>query len=127
MGAVGWIAIGVVVLLLIFVIVAYNRLVALRNRIEAAWSQIDVQLKRRYDLIPNLIETVKGYAAHERETLEAVIAALWREQERPRRDTGWTPPIFPVGSNSPESVAILVYFLLAIAVLAAQLRLFGLG
>jgi LemA protein len=50
-------------------------LVQLRNRIDAAWSQIDVQLKRRYDLIPNLVETVKGYAAHERETLEAVVKA----------------------------------------------------
>jgi len=53
----------------------YNRLVRLRNRIEAAWSQIDVQLRRRYDLIPNLVETVKGYASHERETLEAVTKA----------------------------------------------------
>ncbi len=64
-----------VALLVVFLIVTYNRLVQLRNRIEAAWSQIDVQLKRRYDLIPNLVETVKGYAAHERETLEAVIQA----------------------------------------------------
>jgi len=70
-----WIVIGVLALLVISVIVTYNRLVQLRNRIEAAWSQIDVQLKRRYDLIPNLVETVKGYAAHERQTLEAVIKA----------------------------------------------------
>ena len=69
------ILIVVVVLLVVFLIATYNRLVQLRNRIEAAWSQIDVQLKRRYDLIPNLVETVKGYAAHERETLEAVIQA----------------------------------------------------
>ncbi|HYP22245.1 MAG TPA: LemA family protein [Actinomycetota bacterium] len=62
-------------LLLLFLILTYNRLVKLRNRIDAAWSQIDVQLKRRHDLIPNLVETVKGYAAHERETLEAVVAA----------------------------------------------------
>ena len=75
MGALGWIAIGVVVLFVIFLIATYNRLVRLRNRVEAAWSQIDVQLKRRHDLIPNLVETVKGYAAHERETLEAVTKA----------------------------------------------------
>jgi LemA protein len=65
----------VVVLLALYAIVTYNGLVGLRNRIENAWAQIDVQLKRRYDLIPNLVETVKGYAAHERETLDAVIQA----------------------------------------------------
>jgi len=64
-----------VILLAIIGIFLYNRLVQLRNRVEAGWSQIDVQLKRRYDLIPNLVETVKGYAAHERQTLEAVVAA----------------------------------------------------
>jgi LemA protein len=65
----------VLVLLALYVIVAFNGLVSLRNRIENAWAQIDVQLTRRYDLIPNLVETVKGYAAHERETLDAVIQA----------------------------------------------------
>jgi LemA protein len=70
-----WIVIGVIVLLVLALVLIYNRLVRLRNRIDAAWSQIDVQLKRRYDLIPNLLETVKGYAAHERETFEAVIKA----------------------------------------------------
>jgi LemA protein len=70
-----WIVLGVVVLLLLYVVFTYNGLVRLRNRVEAAWAQIDVQLKRRYDLIPNLVETVKGYAAHERQTLEAVTAA----------------------------------------------------
>jgi LemA protein len=64
-----------VVLLGLYLMVTYNGLVSLRNRIENAWAQIDVQLKRRYDLIPNLVETVKGYAAHERETLDAVITA----------------------------------------------------
>jgi LemA protein len=59
----------------IFVIGGYNRLVTLRNRFKNAWAQIDVQLKRRYDLIPNLVETAKGYLKHERGTLEAVIAA----------------------------------------------------
>jgi LemA protein len=64
-----------VVLLIVYVIAAYNGLIRRRNQIENAWSQIDVQLKRRLDLIPNLVETVKGYAAHERETLDAVIKA----------------------------------------------------
>jgi len=67
--------IAVLVVVGIYLVVLYNGLVSLRNRIENAWAQIDVQLKRRYDLIPNLVETVKGYAAHERETLDAVIAA----------------------------------------------------
>jgi len=58
-----------------WVVVAYNRLVRLRNQVEASWAQIDVQLKRRYDLVPNLVETVRGYAAHERGTLDAVVAA----------------------------------------------------
>ena len=65
----------VLVLVALYVIFSYNGLVGLRNRIENAWAQIDVQLKRRYDLIPNLVETVKGYASHERETLDAVIEA----------------------------------------------------
>jgi LemA protein len=69
------IVIAVVVILAAIVVVAYNGLVRARNQTENAWSQIDVQLKRRIDLIPNLVETVKGYAAHERETLEAVVAA----------------------------------------------------
>lgn len=67
--------IGFFVLMLLYGVGIYNRLVALRNRLENAFSQIEVQLKRRYDLIPNLVETVKGYMAHERETLEAVIQA----------------------------------------------------
>ena len=73
-----WVLIGIVVLfilLVLFVVRIYNRLVTLRNRYENAFSQIDVQLKRRYDLIPNLVETAKGYMKHERETLEAVIKA----------------------------------------------------
>ena len=69
------IIIVLVALLILFFIVQYNGLVRLRNRIDNAWSQIDVQLKRRHDLIPNLIETVKGYAAHEQGTFEKVVAA----------------------------------------------------
>ncbi len=69
-----------VVLLALLVVLAYNSLVAKRNRSENAWAQVDVQLRRRHDLIPNLVETVKGYAAHERETFEAVTNARARAQ-----------------------------------------------
>jgi len=70
-----YIVIGIVVFLLLLFVLGYNSLVRLRNQVRNAWSQIDVQLKRRHDLIPNLVETVKGYAAHERTTLEAVTNA----------------------------------------------------
>jgi len=69
------IVVGVIALLVLFVISMYNRFVQLRNRIDNAWAQLDVQLRRRYDLIPNLVETVKGYASHERETFERVTQA----------------------------------------------------
>ena len=74
----GTIIIVILVALALFIIYAFNRLVTLRNRIKNAWAQIDVQLKRRYDLIPNIVETVKGYAKHERETFEQVTAARTR-------------------------------------------------
>ena len=70
-----YIIVGVVVILIIVFIVTYNGLVRLRNQVKNAWAQIDVQLKRRHDLIPNLIETVKGYMKYERETLEAITKA----------------------------------------------------
>ncbi|WP_018701134.1 LemA family protein [Amorphus coralli] len=70
-----WIVLGVIALVAVFAILIYNRLVAARAQVDEAWSDIQVQMKRRYDLIPNLVETVKGYASHERETLEAVIQA----------------------------------------------------
>ena len=73
-----WIVLGVALLIVLYGIVQYNGLVRLRNRIESAWSQIDVQLQRRYDLIPNLIETVKGYAAHEKGVFENVTEARSR-------------------------------------------------
>jgi len=65
----------ILAVLLLGLVVLYNRLVRLRNRAGNAWAQVDVQLRRRYDLIPNLVEAVKGYAAHERQTFEAVVAA----------------------------------------------------
>jgi LemA protein len=70
-----WVLIGVLVLLLLIAVGMYNSLVSLRQQTGNAWAQIDVQLKRRYDLIPNLVETVKGYMAHEKDTLERVIQA----------------------------------------------------
>jgi LemA protein len=72
---IGWIVLGVVVLAAVFAIGLYNGLVRLKVQCDNAWADIDVQLKRRYDLIPNLVETVKGYAGHEKGTLEAVINA----------------------------------------------------
>src|SRR6187399_2101328 len=71
----GWILLAVVVVAIWFVVSLYNRLVGARNGFKNAFAQIDVQLTRRYDLIPNLVETAKGYLKHERETLEGVIAA----------------------------------------------------
>src|SRR3954452_325559 len=70
-----WIIIGVLVVLVVWIVMIYNGLVALRQRVTQAFADIDVQLKQRHDLIPNLVETVKGYAGHERGTLEAVVQA----------------------------------------------------
>jgi len=67
--------VAIIVVIALAVIALYNRLIVLRNRVDNAWAQIDVQLKRRYDLIPNIVETVKGYAAHEKGTFDAVIQA----------------------------------------------------
>ena len=72
---------AIVLLIAIALVVLYNRLVTLRNRVDNSWAQIEVQLKRRWDLIPNLIETVKGYAAHERETFDSVTQARANAQQ----------------------------------------------
>src|SRR5436853_1664559 len=71
----GWIVLGVIVIIVLFAFGAYNRLVALRQRVDQSFADIDVQLKQRHDLVPNLVETVKGYAAHERGTLDDVVKA----------------------------------------------------
>jgi LemA protein len=77
-----WLVIlGVLVVLVLIVVGMYNKLVSLRNRAENAWAQVDVQLRKRYDLIPNLVETVKGYAAHERQVFEEVTEARTRAQQ----------------------------------------------
>ena len=75
MGTTGWIILGIIVLAGVYLVFLYNRLVALRQTVNQSWSDISVQLKQRHDLVPNLVETVKGYATHERGTLEAVVAA----------------------------------------------------
>lgn len=107
----GLIIIAIVVLLLLALAGIYNRLVTLRNRIDNAWSQIDVQLKRRYDLIPNLIETVKGYASHERELLENVTKArseaisagsVGDQGKAENMLTGTLRSLFAVAENYPD-------------------------
>ena len=75
MSTTGWIVLGVIVVVVLWVIMIYNQLVAMRQRVGQAFADVDVQLKQRHDLIPNLVETVKGYAAHERGTLEEVVKA----------------------------------------------------
>lgn len=85
----------ILALIVIWVIVAYNGLIRKRNRVDNAWSQIDVQLKRRLDLVPNLVETVKGYAAHERQTLEAVITA---------RNAALAAPSSPVAQEQADNM-----------------------
>jgi LemA protein len=73
-----WIVVGIVLVVLLWGVFSFNRLIALRNRADEGWSGIDVQLRRRYDLIPNLVETVKGYASHERELFERIAEARAR-------------------------------------------------
>ena len=78
---IGWIILAILAILIIWVIAAYNSLIRLRNRTQEAWSDIEVQLKRRYNLIPNLVETVKGYATHERGVFEEVTKARTKAME----------------------------------------------
>ena len=75
MSTTGWIVLGVIVVLVLWIIMIYNGLVTMRQRVNQSFADVDVQLRQRHDLIPNLVETVKGYAAHERGTLEAVVKA----------------------------------------------------
>src|SRR6266705_2274889 len=108
-----WIILGVIVLLVLWIIMVYNGLVAMRQRVNQAFSDIDVQLRQRHDLIPNLVETVKGYAAHERGTLEAVIqarnAAIAAQGQGPAAQvaaenqlTGALRQIFALAENYPN-------------------------
>ena len=108
---IGWILLGVVVLLILWVIGAYNGLVQLRENVKNGWSQIDVQLKRRHDLIPNLVETAKGYLKHESGTLENVIKArqvavdassIKDKIQSENMPTGTLRSLFAVAENYPN-------------------------
>ena len=113
MGILGGIIILIVILVVIVIIFIglYNSIVSLRNKVDNAWSQIDVQLRKRFDLIPNLVETVKGYAAHERETLEKVIEArqlgmnasgVKDQAQADNVITGTLKSLFAVAENYPN-------------------------
>src|SRR6185503_2759537 len=106
-----WVLLAVVVLLVVWAVAMYNNLVQLRQNVKNGWSQIDVQLKRRHDLIPNLVETAKGYMAHERQTLENVIKARQQavdasgikgKQEAENILTGTLRSLFAVSENYPN-------------------------
>lgn len=106
-----WIILIIIAVLVIAMILMYNNLVRLRQRVKEAWSDIDVQLKRRYDLIPNLVETVKGYATHERELLEKVTEARTRamgadspkeKAEAENMLSGTLKTLFAVSENYPQ-------------------------
>src|SRR5438552_246166 len=106
-----WIVLGVIGVAILWAIYGFNQLVALRNRVDNGWSQIDVQLRRRYDLIPNLVETVKGYAAHERELFEHVaearaqaVGAQGVEQQAQAENviTAGLRQLFAVAENYPD-------------------------
>ena len=111
MGAIGWIILIIVAVLIIAIIAMYNGLVSSRIRVDNAWSQIDVQLQRRFDLIPNFVETVKGYASHESETLEKVtsLRTSWanantvaEKAELDNQLSGALKTIMAVSENYPD-------------------------
>lgn len=111
MATISWIILIIIVAIVLWLIGVFNSLVVLKNRAKEAWSDIDVQLKRRYDLIPNLVETVKGYAAHERELFEKVtqarVAAMSATGLKDKGDaenalSGTLKSLFAVAENYPD-------------------------
>ena len=105
------IVLAVIFVVLLYIMAVYNGLITLRNRVKEAWSDIDVQLKRRYDLIPNLVETVKGYASHEKETFNKVIEArskamsatgLKEKGEAENALSGTLKSLFALSENYPD-------------------------
>jgi LemA protein len=105
-----YVIIGIIGIIVLYIILAYNRLIRLKVRIDNAWSQIDVQLKRRYDLIPNLIETVKGYVKHEKEVLTDITKAraqlvsgnMQQKSKASDQLTGALKTLFAVAENYPQ-------------------------
>lgn len=110
-----WIIFGSIGLLVLWVIFAYNNFVKLVQRTKEAWADIDVQLKRRYDLIPNLIETVKGYAAHERETLDSVTTARTQATQVHVDPTNITPEQITAMAGAEAALTGALGKLLAVA------------
>src|SRR6202158_1746481 len=110
----GWIALAVIVVVVIWAIAIYNGLVQLRNRYKNSYAQIDVQLKRRYDLIPNLVETAKGYMTHERETLEAVTKARNTAQAagvKAAQNPGDPQAMAALGASEGQLAGVLTRFM----------------
>lgn len=110
-----WIIIGAVVAIAIYVIYAYNRFVTLVQRAREAWADIDVQLKRRYDLIPNLVETVKGYASHERETFDQVTEARAKATQTHVDPSNVTPEQITAMAGAESALSGALSRLLAVA------------
>lgn len=110
-----WIIVGVIGLVAVYVIFTYNGFVALAQRAKEAWADIDVQLKRRYDLIPNLIETVKGYAAHERGVFEEVTAARAKATQVHVDPTNITPEQITAMAGAESALTASLGKLLAVA------------
>ncbi len=110
-----WIIIGIVAVVVVYLIFTYNGFVALVQRTKEAWADIDVQLKRRYDLIPNLIETVKGYAAHERETFDAVTEARAKATQIHVDPSNITPAQIAAMAGAEQALTGALGKLLAVA------------
>ncbi|MCB9813825.1 LemA family protein [Candidatus Nomurabacteria bacterium] len=111
----GVILVGIIVAVVLYVIFAYNKFVTLTQRAKEAWADIDVQLKRRYDLIPNLVETVRGYASHERETFDAVTSARATATQVHVDPTGITPEQIAAMAGAEASLTQSLGRLLAVA------------
>ena len=110
-----WIVLGIIVVVAVYAMMAYNKFVSLTQRAKEAWADIDVQLKRRYDLIPNLVETVKGYAAHERETFDAVTQARASATQVHVDPTNVTPEQIAAMAGAESALTGALSRLLAVA------------